>query len=51
MKPSKALTLLFAIFIATNIYPQTVTLDPTFGENGMTVPCSGFGNTFVFDKK
>jgi len=29
---------------------QPVTLDPTFGKNGMTVLFTGFGNTFVFDK-
>jgi len=37
MKKLKTLTFLIAIFIASNMYAQPVTLDPTFGENGMTV--------------
>jgi len=37
MKILKTFTLLFAIFLASNMYAQTVTLDPTFGENGMVV--------------
>ena len=38
MKTSKTFTLLIvATLLATNICAQPVTLDPTFGENGMTV--------------
>ena len=37
MKILKTFTLLIAIFIANNMCAQPVTLDPTFGENGMTV--------------
>ena len=47
----KALTLLIAIFLASNMYAQPVTLDPTFGENGMTVTLdANWGDEFDFDK-
>jgi len=51
MKILKTFTLLIAIFIASNMYAQPVTLDPTFGENGMTITQSAlYGDAFVFDK-
>ncbi|MCL2434932.1 MAG: T9SS type A sorting domain-containing protein [Lentimicrobiaceae bacterium] len=50
MKTFKAFTLLLATLLATNICAQTVTLDPTFGENGMTViPATGTGQFELFD--
>ncbi|MCL2434649.1 MAG: hypothetical protein FWD09_00750, partial [Lentimicrobiaceae bacterium] len=50
MKTSKTFTLLLATLLATSIYAQTVTLDPTFGENGMTViPGGGFFPRIKFD--
>ena len=50
MKTLKTILLLIAIFIANNIYAQPVTLDPTFGENGMTViPTTGAGQFALFD--
>jgi len=51
MKTIKTLTLLIAILIAYNIYAQSVTLDPTFGQNGVTViPDAKMGITFAFDQ-
>jgi len=47
----KALTLLIAIFLASNMYAQPVTLDPTFGENGRTViPGGSWPTAFDFDR-
>ena len=47
-----ALTFSFFVFFccAQTLNAQPVTLDPTFGQNGMTVQNSGWGSTFVFDK-
>jgi len=51
MKPLKTLTFLIAIFIANNMCAQPVTLDPTFGENGMTVISTvSWATAFDFDK-
>jgi len=51
MKTLKTFTLLIAIFIANNIYAQSVTLDPAFGENGMTeLSFSRVDFLFDFDK-
>jgi len=51
MKKIKTLTLLLATLLATNICAQTVTLDPTFGENGMTVIPNSKNFIFLdFDK-
>ncbi|MCL2435747.1 MAG: hypothetical protein FWD09_06385, partial [Lentimicrobiaceae bacterium] len=50
MKKIKTLTLFLATLLATNICAQTVTLDPTFGENGMTViPVEGAIIRIKFD--
>jgi len=50
MKTLKTLTLLIAMLIASHIYAQPVTLDPTFGQNGITGIQAGFGTAFVFDR-
>ena len=51
MKKIKALTFLFAILIATSMYAQPVTLDPTFGKDGITeIPNPKYYYLLDFDK-
>jgi uncharacterized delta-60 repeat protein len=51
MKTLKTFSVLFLLLIVNNIYPQTVSLDQTFGENGMTeLPFDNRFFLFDFDK-